>query len=251
MMSAFIFHDAPHDVEKIAAARDKASELSHHAQLSSLTHLKDKYSISLEEGRASYELFLRNAENWKQEFTKSVVECSSEEKAKLVELEALYAEKLRLEGPATYWKTLSAQYEIKGRRWRSWAVGSSLVLMALFTVLLLFPSSSMPLSMSSFSPESIRGLVVLAFIASVGVYIVRLFVKLSTSAFHLSRDATERFYLTHLYLALSNDKKIAEAERAIVLQSLFSRADTGLLRGDSSPAFPEGISSQILKNFKL
>ncbi len=42
-------------------------------------------------------------------------------------------------------------------------------------------------------------------------------------------------------MALLNDKGIAEAERSIVLQSLFSRADTGLLKGDSSPTLPDGM----------
>ena len=37
-------------------------------------------------------------------------------------------------------------------------------------------------------------------------------------------------------------------DREIILQSLFSRADTGLLKGDSSPTMPDGLLGQIVKN---
>ena len=88
-------------------------------------------------------------------------------------------------------------------------------------------------------------------IVSVAVYIIRLFVKLALSSYHLARDAKEREQLTYVYLALNKEKAIATEERNIVLQSIFSRADTGLLKGDSSPTIPDGVVSQILKNIKM
>lgn len=39
-----------------------------------------------------------------------------------------------------------------------------------------------------------------------------------------------------------------EKDREIILQSLFSRVDTGLLKGDSSPTMPDGLLGQIVKN---
>jgi len=69
------------------------------------------------------------------------------------------------------------------------------------------------------------------------------------SAYHLSRDAKERHQLSYFYLALIKDKAIAEEDRTIVLQSLFSRSDTGLIKGDSSPSFPiDSMMTQIFKN---
>jgi hypothetical protein len=83
---------------------------------------------------------------------------------------------------------------------------------------------------------------------SVGIFLINFFIKLAISAFHLSRDAYERLQLTHLYLALLNEEGITKEERTIVLQSLFSRADTGLLKGDSSPTIPDsGIVGLISK----
>jgi hypothetical protein len=56
--------------------------------------------------------------------------------------------------------------------------------------------------------------------------------------------AEEREQLTLVYLALSKEGKIDEKERDIILEALFSRVETGLLSGDSSPAMP-GVGSLI------
>lgn len=102
----------------------------------------------------------------------------------------------------------------------------------------------------TFGLNSVKATIIFALIASIGIYIIRLFVTLSTSAYHLSRDAYERYQLTHVYLSLLNKEGIKNEERSIVLQSIFSRADTGLLKKDSSPSFPNGTMDSILKNLK-
>jgi len=51
--------------------------------------------------------------------------------------------------------------------------------------------------------------------------------KAMFSSFHLARDAEEREHLTFVYLALINDSKIEKEDRQLIMQSLFSRADTG------------------------
>lgn len=78
--------------------------------------------------------------------------------------------------------------------------------------------------------------------------LIRLFVKLSISSYHLSRDAKERLQLTHVYLSMIKDKSVDEKDRSIVLQSLFSRSDTGLLKGDNSPKYPDGFIGNIIRN---
>lgn len=87
-------------------------------------------------------------------------------------------------------------------------------------------------------PLAIRGIIILATIISFGAYLIRLFVKMTLSSFHLERDSEEREQLTHVYLALVNENKIDKSERDFILQSLFSRADTGLLGNDSGPTMP-------------
>jgi hypothetical protein len=96
----------------------------------------------------------------------------------------------------------------------------------------------------------LRGALLTLVVLSVGAYFVALFVRLATSAQHLARDAKERLQLTHVYLALMKEGAIEPKERDIVLQAIFSRADTGLLKGDSSPTMPTplGNLADLLKN---
>lgn len=58
------------------------------------------------------------------------------------------------------------------------------------------------------------------------------------SSFHLARDAEERHTLTFFYLALSKDSQVGDDDRKMILQALFSRTETGLLKEDSSPTLP-------------
>lgn len=89
--------------------------------------------------------------------------------------------------------------------------------------------------------------IILTVIISAGLLLINLFIKLSLSAYHLSRDAQERHKLAYVYLALLKEKAVEESDRTVVLQSLFSRSDTGLLKGDSSPTIPDGMIAQALK----
>ncbi|WP_370458218.1 DUF6161 domain-containing protein [Cellvibrio sp. KY-GH-1] len=63
------------------------------------------------------------------------------------------------------------------------------------------------------------------------------------------RDAQERKLLTYLYLSLNKDNQLDQNSREIILQSLFSRSDSGLLSGDSSPTMPGGLN-EIIKTLK-
>jgi hypothetical protein len=70
---------------------------------------------------------------------------------------------------------------------------------------------------------------------------IRAISKVMFSSFHLSRDAEEREQLSYFYLALKNDNAVDDKDKHLIMQSLFSRADTGLLKEDSSPTMPSGI----------
>lgn len=94
--------------------------------------------------------------------------------------------------------------------------------------------------------NSVKNAVILTILTSISIYMITLFVKLATSSYHLARDARERYQLTHIYLSLLKEDAIRDEERTIIIQSLFSRADTGLLKGDSSPTVPDSLG-QIIK----
>jgi hypothetical protein len=88
--------------------------------------------------------------------------------------------------------------------------------------------------------SAIRWSIVFVTFVSFLAYAIRIFAKLTFSAYHLFRDAEEREQLAYVYLALKKEKNIDDTERHLIMQSLFSRADSGLLRDDSSPTMPGG-----------
>ncbi|SHJ12711.1 DUF6161 domain-containing protein [Clostridium magnum] len=169
-------------------------------------------------------------------------------KNKLNDLENLYKEKLALAAPADYWKKLSTSYKKWGGIWTGASIGLSCIMVGLLMYILYNLPKVLTETNNKITYDNIRGTIIFALIVSIGVYAINLFVKLALSAYHLSRDAKEREQLTYVYLSLINEKAIETSERSIVLQSIFSRADTGLLKGDSSPTLPDGILSQVLKN---
>lgn len=164
---------------------------------------------------------------------------------KLNDLEELYKEKLKLQAPADYWKKLENAYLIKGIVW--------VVLSVLSAGLTLFVSIMLLRELPNLFTENpqwievFKNSAIFTVALSICIYILRLFVKLATSSFHLSRDAKERNNLSYFYLALKNDGSVSDKERIIVLNSLFSRADTGLLKGDSSPTMPTS-ANDVIKN---
>lgn len=81
-------------------------------------------------------------------------------------------------------------------------------------------------------------MLILLTIISFGAYLIRTFAKFTFSSFHLARDAEERYHLTLVYLALKKDANVEEKDRQIILQSLFSRAETGLIGADGGPTMP-------------
>ncbi|MGG3471591.1 DUF6161 domain-containing protein [Neobacillus pocheonensis] len=169
---------------------------------------------------------------------------------KIKELEDLYTEKLRLSAPAEYWKTTKSSYQKTGLIWTGLAILVTAAFLGVISNLIfkIEKQESVLKAVKTVNFDTLKfGILITVFI-SVGIFLVNFLIKLAISAFHLSRDANERLQLTHLYLALLNEKGVTTEERSIVLQSLFSRADTGLLKGDSSPTIPDnGLVGQLLK----
>ena len=94
---------------------------------------------------------------------------------------------------------------------------------------------------------SIKWSVALITIISFLAFFIRTFSKLTFSSFHLVRDAEEREQLTYVYLALQKEKGVDQTERHLIMQSLFSRADTGLLKDEGSPTMPGNIADQLIR----
>lgn len=155
--------------------------------------------------------------------------------AKVADLETLYQEKLRFGSSASYWALSAKKFRKQGFYWTL-----ALVLTAAVAILYLsnFFISWLQGYETAIKLNSIQGVILFASILSAFAILIRTFSKLTFSAFHLQRDAEEREQLTHLYLALGNETEVDADSRKIILQSLFSRSETGLLANESGPMMP-------------
>lgn len=155
-------------------------------------------------------------------------------------LEETYTKLLQLKGPAEYWDELAKSYRSRG--W--WLLGAVVLIgVVVFGSLLalLFDCDKLPLlNHVKFDAATVRASLIFIVLTSVAGYLLHLFTRLSISSFHLARDYRERFQLTRVYLALIKDGDIQneESTRQIILQSIFSRSDTGLLKGDHALTMP-------------
>ena len=265
LLLAFHFSNADAFSAKISATESSLTQLaeSHQAVKDDLEQKAYKLMADITSG---HKTFSHDATVWKEAFEKETTKWQDglqntfdkgiqsnnqqfttfyeENRKKFDELEKTFREKLRLEGPAKYWNTFADNYEKRGRKWRNWALGTAGVFVLCIIGLL---ATSPPWFLGpEFTAGSMRGTVLVALAVSVLIYFIRLFVKLSTSAYHLSRDARERYQLTHVFLAMVKEGAIQPEDREIILQALFSRADTGLLKTDGGPTMPTGPMGNIL-----
>jgi hypothetical protein len=193
--------------------------------------------------------FTENHETWRDEFTAGIDSWQEEKEDAVKKLESLYGEKLHLEAPVQYWEDRAADYRKYGMLW----LVSAGVIISVMIYMLLSILYDMPLaftkSLLQGDPLAIRGIIIFATIISFSAYLIHILVKVTLSNFHLVRDSEERAQLTHVYLALIKNESIDKEDRQIVLQALFSRADTGLLKEDSGPTMPNYVSG-ILNSFR-
>jgi hypothetical protein len=163
----------------------------------------------------------------------------TEAKQKLETLLKTYAETLKFKEPGEYWERRASK--MQKQAW--WAFFAVLLLTAgtgisLYQLLTDLPQDLLNSFFGDDKSTAIRWSILFIAFLSFIAFGIRALTKVMFSSFHLSRDAQERFTLTYFYLALINDSKIEPDDRKLIIQSLFSRSDTGLLKEDSGPTMP-------------
>lgn len=167
-------------------------------------------------------------------------------KKSVSENENLYREKLRLEAPANYWNKRAIKLKDEGNKHLNKLIGISVISAILLFALLFFIGDDYFKSVFSDNLKGIKWSIILITIVSLLAFCIRILARLTFSSYHLSRDAEEREQLTHFYLALKHDTSVSDNDRQLILQSLFSRSDTGLLKEDSAPTMPSGIMEKYI-----
>lgn len=183
----------------------------------------------------------KNFEDWFKSTEEGFDDFYSKAQESIKVNEDLYREKLRLEAPAKYWKDRAILLKSEGDKYLNWLIKTSVIAAILLFILLLTLGTDFYETAFNDRIKGIKWSIILITIVSLLAFTIKILSKMTFSSFHLSRDAEEREQLTHFYLALKKDTAIEPEERQLILQSLFSRADTGLLKDDSSPTMPTSI----------
>jgi hypothetical protein len=190
--------------------------------------------------RASVQKMLEDSQGslsaHEQEWTNTFSEAHAKRTQEFDALQKAFAEHLRITAPAEYWEVLAREYQAKGRWWMLCST-AAVVAFAISVSLVAYRPPEI-FSDPKHVLGGIKGALLIAAGVSMIIYLINLLVKMCTSAYHLARDARERLQLTHVFLALIKESAIEPKDREIVLSALFSRADTGLLKGDSGPTVP-------------
>lgn len=174
-----------------------------------------------------------------KEFNTQFSDFMDDSKLKRIELEKLYNEKLALSEPIEYWKKIKKGYH-------KVALIASIIscliagVLVFLLIKILYNNPSSIFSADTLTLGTLKGTLLLVSIISICFYVLHLVVKYCFGSLHLARDAAERQQLTYVYLALCQREEFKndDKSRDIILNSLFSRSDSGLLKGHRSPSLP-------------
>ena len=211
-------------------------------------HEKSKsFANEINELKNSKEILIQEwHENEKTRFEDLYKDASN----KITELEKTYEELLRLKEPAEYWKTRANKLSEEGNTFRNWLIFLILLTAISLYLLLWLTPEGMLLSFIKGQASAIKWSIIYATFISFMVVGIRALLKSMFSSYHLSRDAEEREQLTYFYLSLRKESEINDNDKNLIMQSLFSRSDTGLLKEDSSPTMPVNIVEKITSQGK-
>lgn len=181
-------------------------------------------------------------------FQDSMNHWQDEKKEKLDSLEETYKNKLSLEAPEQLWNERANEYLKKARNWTIFLVITVIALiLATGKLFLVIHNYSLGIIKEiPFISESFIFISVISFF----IYIVRVLIKIVMSNHHLATEYKQKAALTRFYQSLTYaGTDIDKEERLIIINSLFSRIDTGLIKTDNLND-NEAILAILSKNIK-
>lgn len=165
--------------------------------------------------------------------------------AQLIETEDRFRRQMELAAPVQYWKEKSADHGKAERTLLHVTIGY-FILAAIITGAAGWAASTIILSLDKSvtdrTPVYLITSGALLAITTLVFWIGRLVVKLWLSEHHLRVDAKERAIMTQAFLAMSENDGMAEADRAIMLASIFRPAPDGVVKEEG----PQDIGLQAL-----
>lgn len=177
------------------------------------------------------------------------------------ELYKLFTERLRLESAVKLWNDRADKHNVKATQWRNLSLGTAICGLAfagLFAWGMLdfakwlfsdaLSGAEAVTTASGLRPtwqfEVIFASATTLLYLTVYFWIMRIIVRLYMTEAHLEIDARSRSAMAETYLALTKESAATDADRAIVLASLFRPIADGIVSDDGLPAItPAAILS--------
>lgn len=154
-------------------------------------------------------------------------------KSQLEDLTSTYDKKLSLQAPVKYWKKKSTNH-------RRLAILFGILSLAGMPFLLYVLGEEALSVIGKLKPgenPTYWHLFILIITGILGVWILKVLIKIFLSHTHLNIDAEERITLTETYLSLLREGHgLNEGDKQLILQNLFKSTPTGIVQDDSMPS---------------
>lgn len=188
-------------------------------------------------------------DDWYNQSVQTFNDFKSSTEKQINVLKDTYENLLKLKEPAHYWNERAKIMKTKGDKTLIIIlVLVSIICISLYCLLWQTPEGMLKSIFSDDKNSAIRWSIVFITFLSAAFFGIKPLIKITFSNYHLARDAEEREKLMFVYLAMLQDSKIEKEDRQLIMQSLFSRADTGLLKDDSSPTMPGAVG--LIEKFR-
>lgn len=159
-------------------------------------------------------------------------------KTQLQETTEHYRDQIALLEPVQYWKD-KAWWHLAG------AVAWGLVTVTAFILVGYFFLGQVEQVLGTGGDPDYAQLIVLLTLATLGIWGLRLLVRLFFSQIHLRADAKERSVMLQSFLAMLREGHVGEDEKDAVLSTLFRPARSGVVKDDSAPPNVAEVISRL------
>lgn len=239
-------HHSPKGFRRDTSAKTIYQETSNNLTetINTITKEKDDFISYMNNEKESYN-------NWFKNTSEKMDNFINNHHTELSNLEDTYEEKLKIEKPAEFMLEQANKYKNSFYLWCVAIVVLSSVLLILLAFIISpsisFNDKLVTINVLSKDMPVYSSVIILAMISLV-IYVLRIFIKMAISSKHLMEEYKQKYALTYFYLSLVNNGNIEdEQSRNIILTSLFTKADTGLIKNDSSSDAEKTLLAQLIK----
>lgn len=258
------FHGAREDMAKALDAANQSR-----AQLEKYRH---QLQIEIEAAKQALQVqleailvgFQARTEKWSNDLASEIertrqrmVDAASEQdaahkeglarhEAELQALTKTYDTKLALAAPVSYWKEKKASHQTRAKCW-----GIAFVVSVIGGGFGIFAAAGdlLPESYGAEHGWPLARMLETAVLVTFAVWIMRMFARLFLSNLHLATDAGERIVMVTTYLSLLREGSgLSDGDRKLVIEALFRRTSTGIVKDDANPPVMLGALSRVGKD---